>query len=138
MKNIICLLVVALLLSVVPVFAADPIREGWWEVSTTTVMPGMPMQLPPSVIKHCYSKEDVKDQAKVVAGGNKDCKMTSYKVSGNKVTWSMVCTGQSAGTFSGETVFSPNSYVSTMKMKSQGQNISMKMNAKRLGDCPKR
>jgi len=138
MKNIVCLSVVALLLSVVPAFAADPIREGWWEVSTTTVMPGMPMKLPPTVVKHCYTKEDVKDQAKVVAGSNKDCKMTSYKVSGNKVTWSMVCTGQSAGTFSGETVFSANSYTSTMKMKSQGQNITMKMNAKRLGDCPKK
>lgn len=134
----ILLSVVAVMLSVVPSFGAEPIREGLWEVSTTTVIPGMPTKLPPSVIKHCYTKEDVKDQAKVVAGGNKDCKMTSYKVSGNKVTWSMVCTGQSAGTFSGETIFSPDSYVSTMKMKSQGQNISMKMNARRLGDCPKR
>ena len=43
MKNIVCLSVVALLLSVVPVFGADAIREGWWEVSTTTVIPGMPI-----------------------------------------------------------------------------------------------
>lgn len=138
MKRLRYAAVVIGLLMAVPVWGADSIREGWWQVTTTTVMPGMPMKMPPTVIKHCYSKEDVKDQGKVMAGRNKDCKMTSYNQSGNKVSWTMSCTGQSAGTYSGETVFSPDSYSSTMKMKSQGQNVTMKMQGKRLGECPKK
>lgn len=138
MQNVVCAVVVAVLLSTVPAVAADAIREGWWQVTTTTVMPGVPMKIPPTVVKHCYTKEDVKDQGKVVAGKNKDCTMTSYKVAGNKVSWAMTCTGQSAGTYSGETVFSADSYSSTMQMKAKGQGMTMKMQGKRLGDCPKK
>ena len=118
-------------------FAADGIREGYWEVTSQTEMPGMPMKIPASTIKHCYSKEDVKDQKKVIAR-DKNCTMTDYKVAGNKVTWAMKCTGKSAGTFNGETIFSTDAYTSTMKMKSQGQNMTVKVKAKRVGECPKK
>jgi hypothetical protein len=117
--------------------AADSIREGYWEITSQTEMPGMPMKIPANTIKHCYSKEDVKDQKKVIAR-DKNCTMTDYKVVGNKVTWAMKCTGQSAGTFNGETIFSSDAYSSTMKMKSQGQNMTVKVKGKRIGECPKK
>jgi hypothetical protein len=116
---------------------AEGIREGYWEITSQSEMPGMPMKIPATTVKHCYSKEDVKDQKKVLAR-DKNCTMTDYKVSGNKVTWAMKCTGQSAGTFNGETLFSTDAYTSTMKMKSQGHNMTVKVKGKRLGECPKK
>lgn len=116
-------------------FAADTMRDGYWELISTMEMPGMPMKMPPTKIKHCYTKEDVKDQKKAVTT-DKNCTVTDLKQSGNKVTWKMKCTGKNAGTFSGETVFKGDSYDSTMKMQSQGQSMDMKVKARRLGECP--
>jgi hypothetical protein len=117
------------------IFAADSMRDGYWELVTTMEMPGMPMKMAPTKIKHCYTKEDVKDQKKTIST-DKNCTVTDLKQSGNKVTWSMKCTGKNAGVFSGETVYKGDAYDSTMKMQTQGQTMNMKVNAKRLGVCP--
>ncbi len=137
MKRTVIAVVGAMLLLPSGVFAADGIRDGYWEITSQSEMPGMPMKIPATTVKHCYTKEDVKDQKKVIAR-DKNCTLTDYKVVGNKVTWAMKCTGQSAGTFSGETVFSTDSYASTMKMKAQGQNMTVKVKGKRIGECPKK
>jgi len=137
MKRTISAVIGVMLLLPTGLFAADSIRDGYWEVTSQTEMPGMPMKIPASTIKHCYSKEDVKDQKKVIAR-DKNCTMTDYKISGDKVTWAMKCTGQSAGTFNGETIFSADAYISTMKMKTQGQNMMVKVKGKRIGECPKK
>jgi len=137
MKRTIVAVVGVMLVLPSGLFAAEGIREGYWEVTSQSEMPGMPMKIPPSTIKQCYTKEDVKDQKKVIAR-DKNCTLTDYKVAGNKVTWAMKCTGQSAGTFNGETIFSTDAYTSTMKMKTQGQNMTVKVKGKRIGECPKK
>jgi hypothetical protein len=116
-------------------FAADTMREGYWELITVMDMPGMPMKMAPTKVKHCYTKEDVKDQKKTITT-DKNCTVTDLKQSGSKVTWKMKCTGKNPGTFSGETVYKGDAYDSTMKMQSQGQTMNMKVTAKRLGACP--
>ncbi len=116
-------------------FAAETMREGYWELTSTMEMPGMPMKMPPTKVKHCYTKEDVKDQKKSIST-DKNCTVTDLKQSGNKVTWKMKCTGQNAGVFSGETVYKTDAYDSTMKMQTEGQTMNMKIKAKRLGNCP--
>ena len=119
------------------VLANNGIRPGMWEVTSKMEMPGMPMAMPAATVKHCYTKEDVKDQKKVITR-DKDCKVTELKGSGNKVTWKMVCIGKNAGTFTGETLFSGDSYDSVMKMQSNGKGRSMTIKAKgkRVGNCP--
>jgi Protein of unknown function (DUF3617) len=116
-------------------FATDTMRDGYWELITTMELPGMPMKMAPTKIKHCYTKEDVKDQKKTITT-DKNCTVTDLKQSGNKVSWKMKCTGNNAGIFSGETVYKGDAYDSTMKMQTQGQTMNMKVKAKRLGDCP--
>ena len=116
-------------------FAGDTMREGYWELTTTMEMPGLPMKVPPTKVKHCYTKEDVKDQKKTITT-DKNCTVTDLKQSGNKVTWKMTCTGKNAGVFTGETVYKTDAYDSTMKMQTQGQTMNMKVKAKRLGNCP--
>ncbi len=137
--NLIKLILVAsafVVFSSIPSIAAPEMRDGKWEISTTMEMPGMPYKIPPTVVSHCYSKDDVKDQKKVVANKNSDCTVTDMKTSGNKVTWKMKCTGKSKGTFDGETVFGKDTYTSTMNMKSEGRSMKTKIKAKRVGACP--
>jgi hypothetical protein len=126
---LLCILVVPAMAS-----AADSIRDGLWEISSQVEMPGMPMKIPPTVMKHCYSKDDVKDQKKFIAR-EKNCSVTEMKSSGNKVSWAMKCTGENAATMTGETVFGSDSYTSVMHMKTQGHNMTTKVKGKRLGDC---
>jgi hypothetical protein len=132
-------LLTALVLVVLPmtVLAAEGIREGQWEITSTMEVPGMPMAMPPTTVKHCYTKEDVKDQKKMISR-EKDCTVTDFKHSGNKVTWKMKCTGKHAGVFSGETVFSGDSYESLMHMQSDAGDsgsMSIKVKGKRIGNC---
>lgn len=134
MKKTVITLLFALILPAAS-FAADTMREGYWELVTTMEMPGMPMKMAPTKINHCYTKEDVKDQKKTIST-DKDCTVTDLKQSGNKVTWKMKCTGQKAGDFSGETVYKKDSYDSVMKMQSHGQTMNMNVKARRLGNCP--
>ena len=134
MKKVVIVILFALALPVTS-FAADMMRDGYWELISTMEMPGMPMKMAPTTIKHRYTREDVKDQKKTIST-DKNCTVTDLKQSGNKVTWKMKCTGQNAGDFSGETVYKRDAYDSTMKMQTQGQTMNMKIKAKRLGDCP--
>jgi Protein of unknown function (DUF3617) len=101
-KNVIAILSVLALPATS--FAADTMRDGYWELVTTMEMPGMSMKMAPTKTKHCYTKEDVKDQKKTIST-DKNCTVTDLKQSGNKVTWKMTCTGKNAGVFSGETVY---------------------------------
>ena len=135
-KTILAVLVLVSLPTMIQ--AADGIREGMWEITSSMEMPDMPMKMPPMIVKHCYTKEDVKDQKKMISRDN-NCTVTDFKSSGNKVSWKMKCTGQGAGTFSGETTFSGDSYESVMKMQSDaamGKPMTMKVKGKRLGNCP--
>jgi hypothetical protein len=116
-------------------FATDMMHDGYWELTSTMEMPGMPMKMAPTTIKHCYTKEDVKDQKKTIST-DKNCTVTDLKQSGNKVTWKMKCTGKNAGDFSGETVYKGDAYDSTMMMQTNGRTMNMEVKAKRLGNCP--
>lgn len=127
--------VLSALILPVTVFAADGMRDGYWELTSTMEMPGMPMKMAPTKVNHCYSKEDVKDQKKTITT-DKNCTVTELKQSGNKVTWKMKCTGQNAGVFSGETIYRGDAYDSTMKMQSRGQTMNMKVKGRRIGNCP--
>jgi hypothetical protein len=132
-KNIVAFIITLAL--PVTCFAADTMREGYWEITTTMEMKGMPIQIPPTKILHCYTKEDVKDQKKMVTT-DKNCTVNDFKQSGNKITWKMKCTGEHSGEFSGETVLKKDAYNSTMKMQTEGQTMNMKVKAKRIGNCP--
>lgn len=136
MKTALMVLVLASLPGTI--LAAEVMRDGMWQITTTMDMPGMPFKLPPTTIKHCYTKEDVADQKNVIST-DKSCTVTDLKTSGNKVKWKMKCTGKNAGTFTGETVFSGDAYDSIMTMqadKGGGAPMTMNMKGKRLGNCP--
>jgi hypothetical protein len=131
-KSIIAVLVLLLVPAVS--FAAKTMQDGLWEIKTQMEMPGMPMKMPPTVSKHCYTKSDVSDQKKIISR-DKNCTVTDLKTFANQVTWKMQCTGKNAATMTGSTIFGIDSYTSVMKMNSHGQTMIMKVGGKRLGNC---
>ena len=133
MKRVIIFLALFVFLS--PAYAQELMREGLWELKTTISMPGSPHAIPPQTIKHCYTKEAVKKQ-NVPQNNNKDCKMTKHNVTGNKVTWEMVCTGQQKGTITGEMVYGKDTVQSRIKSTMNGRTTETEMQGKRLGNCP--
>ena len=119
-------------------------RDGKWEVKMEMDMPGMPMKMPAVTTTQCVTPEEASDPQKAVAAGtrrtrqSRDCKISDYKVDGNKVTWSMKCGGAQAMTGTGEFIYAADAYTGTMKMDSGGgQVMTMKYSGKRLGDCTK-
>jgi hypothetical protein len=99
-------------------------------------MPGMQYKMPPTKVTHCYTKEDLKDNKKVVPQQKGDCKMTDMNYSGNKVTWKMVCTGKNVGKGEGEMIYNGSTaYEGSMKMEMQGMVMTNKYKARRIGEC---
>jgi hypothetical protein len=114
-------------------------RDGRWEVKMEMQMAAMTM--PPQTLTQCVTKEEAADPQKGLpqtgrGASPSDCKVSDYKVVGNKVTWSMACEKEKmSGT--GEFVYAGDTYTGTMKMNAQGQEMTMKYSGKRLGDCTK-
>ena len=116
---------------------AQPRRDGKWEVKTDMEMPGMPMKIPTVTTTTCITPAEANDPQKAVPQAKKDCAVSDYKADGNKVTWSMKCTGKDAMTATGEIIYAGDTYTGTMKMDTGGQGMTMKYSGKRLGDCTK-
>jgi hypothetical protein len=124
----------------VSALAQAPRRDGRWEVKTEMEMPGMPMKMPAMTTTQCITREQADDPQRSVPQGRgapNNCKVSDYKVTGNKVTWSMKCEGPDAMSGTGEITYGENTYDGVMKMVREGQTMTMKYTGKRLGDCPK-
>ena len=118
------------------VSAQGPMREGRWEVTMQMQMPNMPMQMPAMKNSQCITKEQLQDPSKGLPSASPDrnnsCTVSDYKADGNKVTWKMACPDM---TGTGEITFKGDTYDGLMKLTSSQGEMSMKMSAKRLGDC---
>ncbi len=129
------LLLGAITLSASAFAATSGMKEGLWEITTTTEMPGMPFTPPPMTITHCFTKEDVKTD-QVVPKQAGDCTITDMKKSGRTTRWTVTCTGEAAGTGEGEITFKGDSaYEGSQKFSTQGMNITSRYKAKRIGGC---
>lgn len=120
-------------------FAQGPRRDGKWEVKIEMQMPGMTM--PAQTVTQCVTKEEAADPLKAMPQGGRgvnasDCKVSDYKVEGNKVTWAMTCE-KDRMTGMGELLYAGETYTGSMKVNTQGQAMTMKYSGKRLGDCTK-
>jgi hypothetical protein len=123
-----------------PAFSQAPVRDGQWEITTEMDMPGMPMKMPAMKTTQCITKQQAEDPNSAVPQSqnkNSACKVSDYKLSGNKVTWTMKCEGQDAMTGTGEITYGVGSYDGWMKMTTSKGEMTMKYTGKRLGDCVK-
>ena len=131
-----------LVLSIVAL-AQGPRRDGQWEVKMEMDMPGMPAAMPAITSTQCITPEDAKDPQKAMPqqgrgrGNSGDCKVSDYKIDGNKVSWAMKCEGQQQMSGTGEFTYAADTYTGVMKMDMGGRSMTMKYSGKRIGDCTK-
>ena len=69
--------------------------------------------------------------------GSCGCKVSDYKVEGNTVSWTFKCEGKKGSSGQGSITYEENSYAGEITMDTDGQEMTMKMSGKRLGDCEK-
>ena len=136
------LMIAALAALAASVLAQGPRRDGNWEVKMEMSMPGLPA-MPPITTTQCITPADAADPQKSVQGpatgrgGNQSCKVSDYKVDGNKVTYAMSCEGAEKMSGTGEFTYAGDTYTGTMTVNAAGRGMTMKYSGKRLGDCTK-
>jgi hypothetical protein len=102
-----------------------------WELTTKMDMPGMSM---PSVThtsclpKGAAYKPDRNQQ-------QKNCEMTDIKVSGNKTSWKIHCSGKDAMDGVGEMTRTADTMKGTMKMSMMNGQMTQVISGKRVGTC---
>ena len=130
------------------VWAAETpnMQDGEWEITTRTLMPGMPMQVPPQTVRICISKQDIADGKKTMPSsmndGKNNCEFVNRSFSGNKASFKMVCSGEHKATMSGEMTYSGNSYSGKSRMEMAGNPqsnmvINSEYSARRINECRK-
>ncbi|MBU0479843.1 MAG: DUF3617 domain-containing protein [Proteobacteria bacterium] len=124
---------IALLVSVVFVpVGSEAGQKGEWEISTTMEIPGMPFAMPATTMRKCLEDKGVP------YGGKDDekCKVESSKVSGDTVTWKVVCDGpEGQNEITGVSKYTSDTMDTRIQMKNEEGDISMHMTGRRLGPC---
>jgi len=140
-KKIIVFLMVALLFMWASLAAAAPdMKEGLWEITTTSKMemPGMSMAMPPVKYTQCLTKSDFVPKKEEPG---QECEKMSVNVSGNTVSWSIKCKSKEGiikGT--GQITYKGNTYEGVMNMTFPDQGggegkMTSNMTGKWMGNC---
>lgn len=108
-------------------FAAN--TDELWEITSAMEMQGM--SIPSTTQRSCTAK----NQPYKPEPEDKNCTSYDVKVSGNKTSWKMRCTGKDAMEGSGVMTKTATSMDGVMTMKTQGEQMSMKMSGRIVGKC---
>ena len=160
-------MIIAATLGLLPTLAlaAEEIREGRWQYTSTMQVEGMPqmqnmpkmpegMQLPPGVkmpsmgpkgmtstFESCVTKDNPVPRD---AERERQCKTTKMERHGNKVNWAATCDLRNGDTAEseGEGVYTNDSSQMTIKTRATHQgrpiNSTMQITGKYLGPCDKK
>ena len=117
---------------------SSPMREGMWEVTTKIGLPGMDA-MTPMKSQQCVTAANIKDpESTMPKMDSNDCKMTNFKLSGDRATYTLKCTQPTEVTGNGEIKYAgSDSYTGTLTLDGGGMVIALSYDAKRIGDCPK-
>jgi len=133
------LLYVTLVLSIIgapwTATARPDLNPGKWEITTETEMVGMPMKVPPVTHTQCLTADDFVPQSEEA---NKECRVSDVKISGDTVSWKIVCSGQNGrmeGT--GRVTYSGDRMEGSMHMviSGAGMEVKNKIKGRRIGSC---
>lgn len=120
---------------------AGSFRDGLWEMTIRTDVPGI-QSMPPMVLKRCISAKEIQDlQTKATRPpGSEQCRVLDQQTRGNTTSWKIECTGkqkmsgEGSVTASGDT-YSMQSVVVMTTPEGKTLRIASEMNGKRLGEC---
>lgn len=104
-----------------------------YRVSSKMEMAGMPFAMPAQTSEICGQKNAAGES---LVPKQKNCTVHDYRVTGNKSSFSMECTGKDAMTGTGEfEMLGADGYRGKMTMDAEGQQMVMNFEGKRLGEC---
>lgn len=115
------------------------IQEGKWEFTVEQEISGMPMKMPSVKFTKCVTSETSMIPVEV----ENDCKIIAHKVSGNTVTYSVVCRDadgemqiKGKATYKGDTMEAESKI--TMKDEDEDMQITSRIKGKYIGKCDKK
>jgi hypothetical protein len=100
-----------------------------WEITNSMEMQGM--SIPASTQNSCIAK----NQPYKPEPEDKNCSVSDVRVSGNRTTWKMKCTGKDAMEGTGDMTKTASTLKGVMTMKTQGEQMTMKMSGRIIGKC---
>jgi Protein of unknown function (DUF3617) len=110
--------------------------DDLYEITVKMEVAGLPMQMPAVMQRSCV-KKGASDADAIPHQDN--CKVTSARRAGNKVSFVMVCTGRDAMTGDGEITYGGDAYSGRIryKAKMEGQDMEMmqSISGRRVGNC---
>ncbi len=118
--------------------AAINVHEGEWETAMEMKMEGMPVAIPPVKARQCITKDNLVPRQKEE---NKNCKIKSQKVVGNKLTWTAECVERGSTYEShGGITFSGDSYKGNITITSKDESGKTMvstgvLSGRRIGEC---
>jgi hypothetical protein len=112
---------------------AQNMKEGLWEITLGTEMPGMPVQMAPHTYSHCMTKKDMVPQKQ---NPGQECKMVKNEVKGDTVSWVMECkTKEGMTTSNGRLTYTGNNFEGVVKMTTAGMEMTQNMKGRWIGQC---
>lgn len=143
MKNLKWVLLASALSIAGVAFAGDlSIQPGMWEIHDKVVMKGVPYSSPPQTLKKCISPKEAKSILQdLQSSKQKNCHVSDVKVSGNRASWRIRCSG-GGGNMHGTAmtvIDNPTHYHGVSDMTSTSGGTTMKIHVettgRRLGSC---
>ncbi|PSJ18098.1 DUF3617 domain-containing protein [Nitrosomonas supralitoralis] len=116
---------------------AEKIRNGRWEVTTQTMIPGVQAQVPAHKDIVCVNDKH-KDKPPIAV--HESCQFYNYTITKNTATWQMKCDSDLMMAGAGRIVFSADKYTGSaiIKMRmpqSDPMEIDHTYTGRRIGDC---
>ncbi|MEJ5300072.1 MAG: DUF3617 family protein [Thermodesulforhabdaceae bacterium] len=111
------------------------LKEGLWEITVQVSSPDMPMQMPAQKFTQCITKDNSIPEAEMEK--NKDCKIEQKNISGDTVSWKLVCQdGEEKIVSEGKVTYKGDTFVGESVTKtSDGMEMRQKMTGKWIGKC---
>ncbi len=135
-------LTVALLMAPVAVlaqpktFKPGPGPDELWDVTMKIEMVGMPMTLPAQTMQMCFKKDR---RAEAAIPQQENCRTSDVRITGDRVRFKMVCTGDQPMTGTGDITSSATKYEGVMALKStirgEEMEMSQKFSGRKVGTC---
>ncbi len=118
-------------------FACSPagpkMKEGLWEITVRTEMPGLPMQMGPQSYTQCLTKKNAVPQQE---DPREECKIVKQKVKGDTVFWSVECkTDEGVVTSEGSVTYKGDTMEGIITMKHKEVVITQHLSGRWIGEC---
>lgn len=110
---------------------ADERPGNLWKTTSQMTMPGLPA-MPPQTMQLCTAKEWTQPPP---APEGQTCTQTNFQRTGNKITWSIACTGEMDMSGEGEITFTDNSYAGTILFNAGGMTMTVNLTGTKIDEC---